>query len=173
MLHLGYHNTVPGKKPMCYNCSSKEWLSMTTLGDCCEEQKDSKRYSFLKGPDYAFKNDLEAVHNVKLPEDHEIVKYFPSAKNTLIVLLPAARPPDCVHDVYFSRLTWAPDILGIGGALFFADPFCYQPHSMATGMSSWFITDTGDLLFDEMAKVITHVGASYERIIVYGSSMGG
>lgn len=71
MLHLGYHNTVPGKKPMCYNCSSKEWLSMTPLGDCCEEQKDSKRYSFLKGPDYAFKNDLETRINQDIKEKNK------------------------------------------------------------------------------------------------------
>lgn len=49
-------------KPLCYNCKSVnksgKWLSMTKLDTCCEEQKDRKKYPYLKGPDYAFRNDF-------------------------------------------------------------------------------------------------------------------
>ena len=122
----------------------------------------------------ALKRDLEAAHGkLKFPENAQIIQYFPSTKHTLFVMLPAAMPVACPHNVYFSRLTWAPDILGIGGVLFFADPFCYQPHSMAADRSSWFISQYATFCFKEMAKVISHVGRHYENITLYGSSMGG
>lgn len=36
--------------PLCHNCNSSSPL-------CCEDQKDKKKYAFLKGPDYAFELD--------------------------------------------------------------------------------------------------------------------
>ena len=42
---------------LCHNCHID---NCTGLGchQCCEEQKDRKLYPKLKGPDYAFKNDI-------------------------------------------------------------------------------------------------------------------
>lgn len=59
MKPLGYHYYIdePNTQPLCYNCDSKEWLPNTLIDQCCEEQKDRKKYPFLKGPDYAFKGD--------------------------------------------------------------------------------------------------------------------
>ena len=51
---------------MCYNCNSKEWKINTDLNDCCDEQKKKDKYPFLKGPDYAFKNDLIKRFNHKV-----------------------------------------------------------------------------------------------------------
>lgn len=60
MLHLGYHYYVqnPKHSALCYNCNTKEWKATTDLNDCCEEQKDRKKYPFLKSPDYAYRDDL-------------------------------------------------------------------------------------------------------------------
>lgn len=41
-------------KPLCYNCNTTKWKSITDLDNCCEKQKNNK---FLKSPDYAFKYD--------------------------------------------------------------------------------------------------------------------
>lgn len=59
MKPLGYHYYIDEKatKPLCYNCKSKKWLPNTQVDFCCDEQKDRKKYPFLKSPDYAFKND--------------------------------------------------------------------------------------------------------------------
>ena len=54
----GYHHYFSDGKPLCYNCNSKEWKSTTTLGKCCEDQKDKDKYPFLDGPDYAFRGDI-------------------------------------------------------------------------------------------------------------------
>ena len=56
---LGYHYYIEhkSKKPLCYNCKSKDWLPNTELDYCCEEQKDREKYPFLKSPDYAFRGD--------------------------------------------------------------------------------------------------------------------
>lgn len=61
MKPIGYHyyDHKPDNKPLCYNCNAKEWNAITPLGNCCDEQKDTSKYPFLKSPDYAFKNDLE------------------------------------------------------------------------------------------------------------------
>jgi hypothetical protein len=65
MLHTGYHFYVQNenRKPQCYNCDTKEWRAITDLGYCCEEQKDKKKYPFLRSPDYAFRNDLNTRIN--------------------------------------------------------------------------------------------------------------
>ena len=59
MKPLGYHYYINEEpvKPLCYNCKSKKWLPNTQVDFCCEEQKDRKKYPFLKSPDYAFKGD--------------------------------------------------------------------------------------------------------------------
>lgn len=75
MLHLGYHyfNNIPQKKPLCYNCKSKDkWYAVTDLGNCCYEQSDKKKYPFLDSPDFAFENDL-----------NERINYF-NSKNCYI-----------------------------------------------------------------------------------------
>lgn len=75
MLNLGYHyfNNIPQKKPLCYNCKSKDkWYAVTDLGNCCYEQSDKKKYPFLDSPDFAFENDL-----------NERINYF-NSKNCYI-----------------------------------------------------------------------------------------
>lgn len=54
---LGYRYFFPNEKPLCYNCKSSFWQAITELGECCEEQKDKKKYPFLETPDYAFSDD--------------------------------------------------------------------------------------------------------------------
>ena len=48
--------------PLCYNCHSinktGKWQPITSLGNCCEQQKSRKLYPNLDGPDYAFDNDI-------------------------------------------------------------------------------------------------------------------
>ena len=65
MLHLGYHFYVQNEKnsALCYNCNNKEWKPISDLNPCCEEQKDRKKYPFLKSPDYAFPNDISKREN--------------------------------------------------------------------------------------------------------------
>ena len=61
MLNIGYHynTTIQNKRPLCYNCNSKQWFPVTNLGNCCWEQAtDRKKYPFLKTPDFAFSNDV-------------------------------------------------------------------------------------------------------------------
>ena len=74
MKHLGYHKYVPYctnhiYQPLCYNCKSVNkggpWRSITKLDTCCEDQKDSGNYPFLKGPDYAFVNDIGVRTQIK------------------------------------------------------------------------------------------------------------
>jgi hypothetical protein len=66
MKNLGYHFFIdePETQPLCYNCDSDRWLPTTELGTCCKEQENNKdKYKFLKGPDYAFKGDIEKRYN--------------------------------------------------------------------------------------------------------------
>lgn len=65
MKNLGYRYFSPSKefKPLCYNCNSSQWNISTPLEDCCDEQFDSKKYPFLKGPDYAFPIDYQQRYN--------------------------------------------------------------------------------------------------------------
>jgi hypothetical protein len=64
MQHMGYRSYInPSEyseyKPLCYNCKSKdEWKALSKLGQCCEEQKDRKKYPNLKTPDYVFEGDI-------------------------------------------------------------------------------------------------------------------
>lgn len=55
---LGYHKYFDNSKALCYNCNSTTWKDTTTLGSCCNEQKDKSKYPFLDGPDYAYQNDV-------------------------------------------------------------------------------------------------------------------
>ena len=82
---LGYHFERPESEPKCYNCNTQKWMAFTQLDNCCEQQdKESKKYNkkkygFLKGPDYAFNDDLNTRinHNIKQKyDDKEIyIKY--------------------------------------------------------------------------------------------------
>jgi hypothetical protein len=56
---VGYRYFNKDKKPYCYNCDSKIWKATTNLGVCCDDQKDKKKYPFLKSPDYAFRGDRQ------------------------------------------------------------------------------------------------------------------
>lgn len=58
---IGYHyySKEDGNEPLCYNCDATKWNTVTSLGKCCEEQKDRNKYPYLKSPDYAFQNDIE------------------------------------------------------------------------------------------------------------------
>ena len=64
--NLSYHIFNNKNKPLCYNCNTTSWEAITNLNDCCDEQKDRKKYPFLKGPDYAFKNDFEKRFNYNI-----------------------------------------------------------------------------------------------------------
>lgn len=57
-LPLGYRYSLSKTKPLCYNCFTKDWLPITDLHDCCEEQNNREKFPFLKGPDYAFPDDV-------------------------------------------------------------------------------------------------------------------
>ena len=60
MKNLGYHYYIDHKntKPLCYNCNpNQKWQPYSNLDFCCDEQKDRKKYKYLKSPDYAFLND--------------------------------------------------------------------------------------------------------------------
>tara|TARA_B110000977_G_scaffold198552_1_gene283658 strand:- start:310 stop:1476 length:1167 start_codon:yes stop_codon:yes gene_type:complete len=58
MEKIGYRYYNPNKKPYCYNCTTKDWKSVTYLGECCDEQKKQG-----KSPDYAFKGDFKKRTN--------------------------------------------------------------------------------------------------------------
>jgi hypothetical protein len=45
-------------KPLCYNCNSNKFSVNSQLNTCCDEQYNTKKYPFLKSPDYAFDNDF-------------------------------------------------------------------------------------------------------------------
>lgn len=52
-----YYSADPEHKPFCYNCKSELELK-STIGKCCEEQKDNNKYPKLNGiPDYKFPGD--------------------------------------------------------------------------------------------------------------------
>ena len=44
-------------KPLCYNCIKGSDGKSKTLGQCCEEQKNTMLYPTLQTPDYAFQGD--------------------------------------------------------------------------------------------------------------------
>ena len=53
MERIGYH-FFKNKN----NCDSKKkWQPLTDIDKCCDLQFDNKKYKYLKGPDYVFKND--------------------------------------------------------------------------------------------------------------------
>jgi hypothetical protein len=70
MLHIGYHYYLPTdkRKPLCYNCETTEWNPITKMGQCCDEQKDRKKYPFLNSPDYAYTDDYTARLNATRQE---------------------------------------------------------------------------------------------------------
>ena len=72
--NISYHIFSNDNKPLCYNCNSKSWKVDTDLKDCCDEQKDKEKYPFLKGPDYAFNNDLVKRFNSKI-YNNSYIKY--------------------------------------------------------------------------------------------------
>ena len=43
---------------LCHNCHTESNCKGLDCHRCCEEQKDRDKYPKLKGPDYAFKNDI-------------------------------------------------------------------------------------------------------------------
>lgn len=49
--------------PLCYNCKSNKWNPETTLGTCCDKQKNKDLYPFLNSPDYAFNGDQNMRNN--------------------------------------------------------------------------------------------------------------
>ena len=65
MKPIGFRFFNPSEKfkPLCYNCKSDKWLQITPLETCCDEQYDKKKYPFLNGPDYAFKDDKNVRFN--------------------------------------------------------------------------------------------------------------
>ena len=72
--NISYHIFDNTDKPLCYNCNSKNWKVVTGLNNCCEEQKNKKKYPFLKGPDYAFKDDINRRFNYKI-YNNSYIKY--------------------------------------------------------------------------------------------------
>ena len=63
---LGYKYYQAKSQPLCYNCNSGSWKSTTLLGRCCEDQKRTDQYGFLKSPDYAFPNDNIDRYNAEV-----------------------------------------------------------------------------------------------------------
>ena len=68
-----YFNPLIKYKPLCYNCKSDKWLQVTPLESCCDEQFDKKKYPFLNGPDYVFKDDQHKRYNYYL-QQHCVIK---------------------------------------------------------------------------------------------------
>ena len=52
---------------LCHNCHTESNCKGLDCHRCCEEQKDRDKYPKLKGPDYAFKNDI--YERLKYNED--------------------------------------------------------------------------------------------------------
>lgn len=76
---IGYHLHLENDNNMkCYNCNSKKWNSITTLGDCCEDQKNKVKYPFLDSPDYAFDNDVN--NRVNAFKDNKNIGFFKDYK---------------------------------------------------------------------------------------------
>ena len=75
LMKLGYKYYLSKTKPLCYNCYTKDWLPISNLHPCCEEQNDRKKYPHLKGPDYAFKGDLVDRTNYY---NKKYCKYYPN-----------------------------------------------------------------------------------------------
>ena len=53
-----YFKNQSSKLPLCYNCNSNKFNSITEINSCCEEQFNKNKYPFLKSPDYSFENDI-------------------------------------------------------------------------------------------------------------------
>ena len=56
IVKLGYKEYDKNVKPFCHNCDIKDCLGDDCF-NCCDKQKDRKKYPYLKSPDYIFKND--------------------------------------------------------------------------------------------------------------------
>ena len=68
-------------KSKCYNCDTKKWRPFTELNECCEEQDKNnknynKKYDFLKGPDYAFDDDLNNRINYDIKDKYKHGKFY-------------------------------------------------------------------------------------------------
>ena len=66
---VGYKEYIEGNKPFCYNCKQTDGCKGMECNMCCEEQKDSKLYPNLDGPDYAYPNDYN--QRMKYMKDFE------------------------------------------------------------------------------------------------------
>lgn len=51
-----YYSLEPSRAPFCYNCKSNSGKT-STMGMCCDEQKNKQLYPQLETPDYAFEGD--------------------------------------------------------------------------------------------------------------------
>ena len=81
LIPLGYRYYLSQTKPLCYNCYTKDWLPITNLHPCCDEQNDRNKYPFLKSPDYAFKDDLAERTNYY---NNKYCNYYPNRKDNPI-----------------------------------------------------------------------------------------
>ena len=78
---IGYHFKKKNSKSKCYNCDTKKWRPFTELNECCEEQDKNnknynKKYDFLKGPDYAFDDDLNNRINYDIKDKYKHGKFY-------------------------------------------------------------------------------------------------
>ena len=91
----------------------------------------------------------------------------------LVVFLPAARTNPLGSEPYYVRLGWAERLPGFD-CLYIADPF--ERETDALGLAgSWFVDAEGQSALPALAAAISaHAETGgYERVTIYGSSMGG
>ncbi len=87
----------------------------------------------------------------------------------LIVFFPPARPERRSHiKPYLPRISWHQDILGCD-ALYLGDPFVDDDWNLSNG--SWWLDKNGYTILASLAKHL--LSLNKERILIYGSSMGG
>ena len=55
---LGYKEYIESNNPICYNCKKTDNCNGIECNMCCDDQKNTKLYPNLNGPDYAYPNDF-------------------------------------------------------------------------------------------------------------------
>ena len=56
---IGYrfYKSDKNNYPLCYNCNPDKFEFITDMGNCCNDQSDTKKYPFLSSPDIIFNQD--------------------------------------------------------------------------------------------------------------------
>ena len=56
IVRVGYKSYLKNNKPFCYNCNIPNCKGEQCF-TCCDQQKNRRKYPYLKSPDYIFSND--------------------------------------------------------------------------------------------------------------------